>query len=68
MPASASPVRRAELAAEIVAAGAGMSVEHEQLLVLGRQQPQQLAQRRVLQDVGEIARRDSRGGSSWHRL
>jgi hypothetical protein len=51
MPASASPVRRAALV-QRVAAGAGVGVEHEQLLVLGRQQAQQLAKRRVLQDVG----------------
>ena len=44
-----------ERAAEIVAARASMGVEHEQPLVLGRQQPQQLAEREVLQDVGKIA-------------
>ena len=44
-----------QAAAQIIAAGAGMGVEHEQLLVLGRQQAQQLAERRVLQDVGEVA-------------
>ncbi len=43
------------LTAKIVAARPGMRVEHEQLLVLGGQQPQQLAERGVLQKVGEIA-------------
>src|SRR5215470_6392210 len=32
-----------------------MGIEHEQFLVLGRQQPQQLAKREVLQHIGKIA-------------
>jgi len=40
---------------KVVPASAGMSVEHEQLLVLGRQQTKELTQSHMLQDFSKVS-------------
>ena len=49
---------------QIVRAATGMGVQHEKCGILALQGVQAVNERHVLGDVGEIARRDRRAGSS----